>query len=218
MAICSYDDMVERMKLVACSTSVELTAEERSLLSIAFSNVVGSRRASWRVISALEPKNGERLCVEAYRQKIERELDELCSDVLTLLDKHVLPKSASAEDFVFFYKMKGDYYRYSAEFQLGDKRAESAKHSLEAYKQAHDTAVAELTPTHPVRLGLALNFSVFYFEILDAVDLACGMSKQAFDDAISELDTLSETSYRDSVLIMQLLRDNIMLWRSNEDN
>ena len=109
----------------------------------------------------------------------------------------------------------GDYHRYLAEFALGDKRKDSADKSLEAYKAASDVAVTELPPTHPIRLGLALNFSVFYYEILNSPDRACHLAKQAFDDAIAELDTLSEESYKDSTLIMQLLRDNLTLWTSD---
>ncbi len=55
-----------------------------------------------------------------------------------------------------------------------------------------------MQPTHPIRLGLALNFSVFYYEILNAPDRACHLAKQAFDDAIAELDTLNEDSYKGS--------------------
>merc|ERR1711964_802572 len=79
-----------------------------------------------------------------------------------------------------------------------------------------DVAQTELTPTHPIRLGLALNFSVFYYEIMGSPDRACHLAKQAFDDAIAELDSLSEESYRDSTLIMQLLRDNLTLWTSSD--
>lgn len=93
---------------------------------------------------------------------------------------------------------------------MGDKRKESADKSLEAYKNATEVAQTDLAPTHPIRLGLALNFSVFYYEILNAPDQACHLAKQAFDDAIAELDTLSEESYKDSTLIMQLLRDNLV--------
>lgn len=85
-------------------------------------------------------------------------------------------------------------------------------------KNATDVAQTELTPTHPIRLGLALNFSVFYYEILNSPDRACHLAKQAFDDAIAELDSLSEESYRDSTLIMQLLRDNLTLWTSSDGN
>jgi 14-3-3 protein epsilon len=115
---------------------------------------------------------------------------------------------------VFYNKMKGDYHRYLAEFAAGNARKEAAENSLIAYKSASDIAVTELPPTHPIRLGLALNFSVFYYEILNSPDRACQLAKQAFDDAIAELDTLSEDSYKDSTLIMQLLRDNLTLWTS----
>ena len=102
-----------------------------------------------------------------------------------------------------------------AEFATGDARKNASEQSLIAYKAATDVAVSELAPTHPIRLGLALNFSVFYYEILSAPERACQLAKQAFDEAISELDTLSEESYKDSTLIMQLLRDNLTLWTSD---
>lgn len=110
---------------------------------------------------------------------------------------------------------KGDYHRYLAEFTTDEKRKTAADQSLEAYKAATEIAVTDLPPTQPIRLGLALNFSVFYYEILNSPDRACHLAKQAFDDAIAELDTLSEESYKDSTLIMQLLRDNLTLWTSD---
>jgi len=102
-----------------------------------------------------------------------------------------------------------------AEFATGQERKDVAENSLVAYKSASDVALTDLAPTHPIRLGLALNFSVFYYEILNSPDRACQLAKAAFDEAIAELDTLSEESYRDSTLIMQLLRDNLTLWTSD---
>ncbi|CAN0333150.1 unnamed protein product [Ectocarpus sp. 8 AP-2014] len=112
--------------------------------------------------------------------------------------------------------MKGDYHRYLAEFQSAEDRKASASDALDAYKSASDLANQDLPPTHPIRLGLALNFSVFYYEILNSPERACNLAKAAFDDAIAELDTLSEESYKDSTLIMQLLRDNLTLWTSDQ--
>lgn len=63
--------------------------------------------------------------------------------------------------------------------------------------------------THPIRLGLALNFSVFHYEIRNDPERACKLAKEAFDNAIAQLDSLREDSYKDSTLIMQLLRDNL---------
>jgi len=218
-----YDEMVESMKRVACA-DVELTVEERNLLSVAYKNVIGARRASWRIITSIEQKEESKgnethvVKIKEYRNKIEAELAGICNDILNVLDQHLIPTATTGESKVFYYKMKGDYHRYLAEFASGNTRKEAAENSLIAYKSASDIAVNELAPTHPIRLGLALNFSVFYYEILNSPDRACILAKQAFDDAIAELDTLSEDSYKDSTLIMQLLRDNLTLWTSDMSN
>eukprot|EP00127_Corallochytrium_limacisporum_P003438 Clim_evm66s149 gene=Clim_evmTU66s149 len=215
-----YDEMVDAMKKVA-NLDTELTVEERNLLSVAYKNVIGARRASWRIISSIEQKEESKgsdkklEMIKAYRTKVENELKDICSDILSVLDQHLIPAATSGESKVFYYKMKGDYHRYLAEFAQGKDRQEAAENSLVAYKAASDIALTELPPTHPIRLGLALNFSVFYYEILNSPDRACHLAKQAFDDAIAELDTLSEESYKDSTLIMQLLRDNLTLWTSD---
>ncbi|GAA0162588.1 scaffold/adaptor protein [Lithospermum erythrorhizon] len=215
-----YDEMVEAMKNVA-NMNVELTVEERNLLSVGYKNVVGARRASWRILSSIEQKEESRgneinaKRIKEYRQKVETELTDICSDIMAVIDDHLIPSCPAGESSVFYYKMKGDYYRYLAEFKVGDDKKQVADLSLQAYQSATTTAEAELPPTHPIRLGLALNFSVFYYEIMNSPERACHLAKQAFDEAISELDTLNEESYKDSTLIMQLLRDNLTLWTSD---
>eukprot|EP00249_Psilotum_nudum_P009329 c21857_g2_i1 orf=265-1056(+) len=215
-----YEEMVEFMKKVA-KLDVELTVEERNLLSVGYKNVIGARRASWRIMSSIEQKEDAKgnehnvKRIRDYRLKVEEELSKICQDILTIIDEHLIPSSGTGESTVFYYKMKGDYYRYLAEFKTGNERKEAADQSLKAYQAASNTAATDLSPTHPIRLGLALNFSVFYYEILNSPERACHLAKQAFDEAIAELDTLSEESYKDSTLIMQLLRDNLTLWTSD---
>lgn len=215
-----YEEMVENMKAVATAGD-ELSVEERNLLSVAYKNVIGARRASWRIVSSIEQKEESKsntsqvALIKEYRTKLETELSKICDDILDILSNHLIPGAKSGESKVFYYKMKGDYYRYLAEFAFAEKREKTAQESLEAYNSASSIADTELPPTHPIRLGLALNFSVFYYEILNSPEKACMLAKQAFDDAISELDTLSEDSYKDSTLIMQLLRDNLTLWTSD---
>ena len=151
-------------------------------------------------------------------KKVEDELVEICNCILEIIKEDLIPHSTNEEGKVFYFKMKGDYHRYLAEFQQESERKNSSSLALEAYTHAQEFAQNELPPTHPIRLGLALNFSVFYYEILSSPDRACHLAKQAFDDAIAELDTLSEESYKDSTLIMQLLRDNLTLWTSDQDD
>ncbi|THG17737.1 14-3-3-like protein GF14 kappa [Camellia sinensis] len=218
-----YEEMVMFMeKLVVGSTPAgELTVEERNLLSVAYKNVIGSLHAAWRIVSSIEQKEESRknddhvVLVKDYRSKVESELSLVCAGILNLLDSNLVPSATATESKVFYLKMKGDYHRYLAEFKVGDERKEAAEDTMNAYKAAQDVALTDLAPTHPIRLGLALNFSVFYYEILNSSDKACNMAKQAFEEAIAELDTLGEESYKNSTLIMQLLRDNLTLWTSN---
>lgn len=215
-----FDEMVDAMKKVA-ELDVDLTIEERNLLAVGFKNAVGTRRASWRVLSSVEQKeegkgNEQHVkSIREYRQRVESELNKICSDIMVVIDEHLIPSATPGESSVFYSKMKGDYYRYLAEFKSGDDKQEAADQSLKAYQVASSIAEEDLPPTHPICLGLALNFSVFYYEIMNSPERACHLAKQAFDEAISELDTLSEESYKDSTLIMQLLRDNLTLWTSD---
>lgn len=89
---------------------------------------------------------------------------------------------------------------------------------MKAYDAAVEIAKDNLAATCPIRLGLFLNFSVFHYEINDDPKKACNIAKEAFDNAISDLDSLSEDSYKDSTLIMQLLRDNLTLWTSDTES
>merc|ERR1711881_402849 len=111
----------------------ELSVEERNLLSVAYKNAVGSRRASWRIISSIEQKEKSKGNTDQagyaleYRQLVEQELQKICDDVLALLTDNLMPKANDAESKVFFHKMKGDYYRYIAEFTFDDARRKRAR-------------------------------------------------------------------------------------------
>uniref|UniRef100_A0A2K5YE89 14-3-3 domain-containing protein n=1 Tax=Mandrillus leucophaeus TaxID=9568 RepID=A0A2K5YE89_MANLE len=186
-----YDDMAACMKSVI-EPGAELSNEERNLLSVAYKNVVGAHRSSWRVLSSIEQKTEgaekKQQMAREHREKIETELRDVCNDVLSLLEKFLIPNASQAESKVFYLKMK-DYYR-------------TVDQSQQAYQEVFEISKKEMQPTHPIRLGLALNFSVFYYEILNCPEKVCSLAKTAFDEAIAELDTLSEESYKDSRLIM----------------
>merc|ERR1712232_1255908 len=148
---------------------------------------------------------------------VEAELDKICNTILSLLDGHLIGPASTGESKVFYQKMKADYYRYIAEFTRGEKKDKAAESARLAYEDAAQVAEKDLAVTHPIRLGLALNYSVFMYEVLAKPDDACKMARTAFEDAIAELDNMSEDSYKDSTLIMQLLRDNLTLWTSDQE-
>jgi len=217
-----YDEMADHMKDVG-SKPEELGVEERNLLSVAYKNAVGSRRSAWRIITSVEQKektkgNEEQAkYAKEYCLKVEGELQKICDDILGLLDGNLISKASTGESKVFYQKMKADYYRYIAEFTDGEAKSKAAENARVAYQEAADVAAKDLAVTHPIRLGLALNYSVFQYEVLQNPDEACKMARAAFEDAIAELDNVAEDSYKDSTLIMQLLRDNLTLWTSDQE-
>lgn len=231
-----FEDMCEIMGRLVTekkAASQDLELEERNMLSVAYKNVVGSRRASWRTLK--EDNNDDKVdpaLKDKYKKVVEDELESKCREVLDLLEQNLvvaLEKDAvfedeaavvdkfgtkdKAETQVFYLKMCGDYYRYLAEFSDKDEYKSNAG---ERYKQALNIAKAVLPPTHPTRLGLALNASVCYYEIMKEPAKACELAKAAFDEAIQKLDNLSDATYKDSTLIMQLLRDNLTIWTSED--
>ncbi|GJR20487.1 14-3-3-like protein GF14 iota [Tanacetum coccineum] len=167
--------------------------------SVGYKNVIRARRAYWRIMSSIEQKEESKgnenyvNLIKAYRKKVEDELSKIFSEILDIIDKHLIPSSGPDKE-----------------------RKEASDQSLKGYKACAASASEnkELPSTHPIRLGLALNFLVFYYEIMNSPEKACHLAKVASDEAIAKLDTLSEESYKDA-LIMQLLRDNLTLWTSN---
>jgi len=229
-----YPDMCLFMKKLVgkrVASKKPLAVEERNLLSVAYKNVVGSKRSSWRTLASGNFNDIKADLTEKYKIIVEKELSNICNEVLNLLTEGLLKnykdneadESADKNDEtqVFYLKMCGDYYRYLAEFTSGGDDADAnaelyKKNTQRYYSEAMEVAKKSLPETHPTRLGLALNFSVCYYEILKKPDEACQLAKEAFDAAIEKLDTLNDASYKDSTLIMQLLRDNLTLWTSEQ--
>lgn len=219
----NYQVMVQIMKKavkLVPATKSDIQIKTRNLFSVAYKNIAGSRRSAHRIYTAEfgkyenDPVKAE--IVRRYITQVEGELHEICDDVIWYITNHIQgsPVFSDVESQVFFLKMKGDYLRYKAEVDENQKTInESASNYVEARKLAE-----ELKPTNPVKLGLALNYSVYLYEIVRDGNGACEVAKEAFDKAIFGLDTLSEDHYKDSTLIMQLLRDNMTLWSNQDDN
>jgi len=213
-------DFLSQLVKIKSEQKEPLSVDERNLLSVAYKNVVGTKRQSWRMLTQGNFQDLSKDVLDSYKVIVETELEAICNEVIELLKKttevsrEAQETDDAKEDLVFYLKMSGDYYRYLSEFKPSEDNHEYAR---KYYEEATDVANDSLPETHPTRLGLALNYSVCCYEILEKKDQACEIAKKAFDSAIEKLDTLNDSSYKDSTLIMQLLRDNLTLWTSERE-
>ena len=148
--------------------------------------------------------------IKKFKHTIEQELDKSCNEIIKQIDSVLIPKANDPTSKVFYLKMKADYYRYIAEYS--NEREQVVEKASQAYSDATKIANSELETTDPIRLGLALNYSVFFYEIKEDPREACQMAKKAFDEAIVDIENIKDTDYKDSTTIMQLMRDNLTLW------
>jgi CRISPR/Cas system CSM-associated protein Csm2 small subunit len=129
----------------------------------------------------------------------------------------VLSKACDDEARAFFLKMIGDYCRYIAESAKGDRLERTKSDALQAYDKAGKVAEKSLNACNSIRLGLALNFSVFHYEVMQDVKKACELADKALQDALDKLDDCDEETFRDAQSIIELLRENLALWKDEED-
>lgn len=216
-----FNDMVKNI-ISFVKLDPNLINEERNILSAGFKNVISNKRASWRLLNSLEKKeekkNSQNLnYLREIKGKVEDEMRAICDEIQETLDKFLVPNSKDYETKVFYLKLKGDYYRYRAEFSQGKENEQACNQAEKAYKDAYDIAEKNIPIYSSTRLGLALNFSVFYYEIKMMKDEACQIARNAFEEAIKILDELEKNKAKDTLLIIQLLKENLILW-SNENN
>jgi len=211
-----YKDMINHLKTLIDDANGELNEEERTLLSVAYKQAVGECRTAWRTISYYQEKQKAKNpqfseLIDDYKAKIRKDLDSLCGEIIDLIDHKLLDKASNAEEKVFYLKMKGDYYRYRSE--AGEE--EPVQNGLEAYNQAIEEAKT-LPVNHPVKLGLALNFSVFHYEVMSDTSKACELARSTFDEAIPTIEELDEKAYKEASSILSLIKDNLTLWTNEE--
>lgn len=212
-----FEDMVDYLALVLDAKGAEVTSDERNLLSVAFKNLISSKRAACRTIAAIEqnPKYAKYSdALASYKVSIETKLISDCQRVIDMITSKVLSKKCDGESKAFFVKMVGDYYRYIAENAKKDMLEQIKQKALKAYNEAIQIA---LPPCNPIKLGLALNFSVFHYEVMKNHKVACDLADQALQDALDKIDELEEDDFRDAKSIIELLKENLTLWKEEQE-
>ena len=211
--------MVDFLKAaIKMKSGEDFTIDERNLLSVGFKNLIGSQRGAIRTIGAIEqnPKyqkfSGS---LGDYKKKIEKELYDECMKIVNVVKDDCLKLAADDESKAFFYKMIGDYYRYVAESAHDATLEEVKAGALQGYQQA-DGLSKGLNACNPIRLGLALNFSVFQYEVMNDHKKACELGEQALTEALEKIDDVDEETFRDAKSIIELLKENLSLWKEEE--
>ena len=220
-----FDEMVQFLEDMLKSREKDLSNDERNLLSIAYKNSVSSRRTALRTIIAYETKEKKKETstflpfIQEYHEKVQDELNKACQNVLNVIDQTLLKRAEDAEAKVFYSKMKGDYNRYVAEYAEGDLKKQVSDGALASYKEASESAKG-LPVLNPIALGLALNFSVFYYEVMNDHDTACKIADEALTNANKELPNIDEDAEenRDAVSIVNLLKENLEMWKSETED
>merc|ERR1712187_998371 len=138
-----------------------------------------------------------------------------CERVVKMMGEKVLAKECDGEAKAFFVKMVGDYYRYIAENAKDAKLEEVKQNALKAYDEANEIT---LPPCNPIKLGLALNFSVFHYEVMKNHEAACKLADEALQNALDKIDELEEDDFRDAKSIIELLEENLTLWKEEEED
>jgi 14-3-3 protein epsilon len=219
-----FEDMMEFLDVMVKNKTEGLSSDERNLLSIAYKNTISLRRTAIRTLLAYEAKERKKeesaylpFIVE-YKSKVEKELEELCEKIIKNIDESLLSKASDDESKVFYHKMKADYYRYIAENIEAERKKIFADKSLVSYDAAMEAA-ENLDITNPIRLGLALNFSVFYYEVIGDQDKACNIAKDIISKASEPLGAVDadDEEHKDSISIINLLQENLNMWTSENE-
>ena len=212
-----FKDMVTYLEKVLDVKGPSVNSDERNLLLVAFKNLPASKRQTCRTIVAIEqnPKYAQFSGALAhYKLTIENQLTEDCERIINIIKTKVLAKACQGEAKAFFVKMVGDYYRYISENAKDAKLEQVKQAALRAYEEAD---LVDLPACNLIKLGLALNFSVFHYEVMKNHGKACELADNALQTALERIDELEENEFRDAKSIIELLKENLTLWKEEEE-
>ena len=215
-----YSEMV-----IAINKYVELNPklanEEKKMLCDGYKNVISNKRNSLRLLGNLNKKeeeggnqNNHKKQIGIIKSKIETELLQIFKEIHSMLDKFLIPNAQDEETKIFYMKIKADYYRYHCEFAEGEDFEEAKKNADKIYKEAYEMALKDINIYNSIILGLALNYSVFMYEIMDNKNEAYDIAQKAYDDAMKVVDDEEKERTSDNLLLIQLLKENLNLWNN----
>ena len=219
-----YPDMLKAIRKMI-ELNPKLKKEECDILSTGYKNMITDKRNSWRILHSMErreKKNKKSKIIKnilEIKSHIEKEIRDVCNELQILLDKYLIPNVEEHEIEVYLYKLKADYYRYICEFAGEKEYEDNLKNSENFYEKAYNISNKNLPVNNCTRVGLALNYAIFLYEVKGDKKVAFDIAKKTFDESMKFVDDLEKPKCRDTLLIIQLLKENLIFWSSemNED-
>jgi len=213
-----YYEMVEDVRAF-CSMNQELDVEEQNLLASSYKHVVNQRRRSWVDLIDFQHKNpnldeNKLEILDEYRKKIQKELEIYSEEAIHIASGYIkMNSNMNRESLCFYHLMQADHYRYLCEVALNpEQRRKFFNSAKELYLKAQEIS-EKLLPVNPLRLSIALNYSIFLSDIVRDEKRAVKVAAEAFEEAKKNAQSLSERSYQDSTLLMEMLKQNIFEWK-----
>ena len=197
----------------------KLEKEECDIISTGFKNMISEKRSSWFTLQSMERKEKKKKKntireIKEIKNHIENEIRETCKELQDLVDKELLPKNEEDEVLVFLYKLKADYFRYICEFAEGNELLDNLIKAEEFYKKAYEIADKKLPIINCNRVSVALNYAIFLYETKKDKKNGFDIAQNTFKESMKFIEDLEKPKYRDTLLIIQLLKDNIIFWNS----
>ena len=197
----------------------KLEKEECDIISTGFKNMISEKRSSWFTLQSMERKEKKKKKntikeIKEIKNHIENEIRETCKELQDLVDKELLPKNEEDEVLVFLYKLKADYFRYICEFAEGNELLDNLIKAEEFYKKAYEIADKKLPIINCNRVSVALNYAIFLYETKKDKKNGFDIAQNTFKESMKFIEDLEKPKYRDTLLIIQLLKENIIFWNS----
>ena len=197
----------------------KLEKEECDIISTGFKNMISEKRSSWFTLQSMERKEKKKKKntlkeIKEIKNHIENEIRETCKELQDLVDKELLPKNEENEVLVFLYKLKADYFRYICEFAEGNELLDNLIKAEEFYKKAYEIADKKLPIINCNRVSVALNYAIFLYETKKDKKNGFDIAQNTFKESMKFIEDLEKPKYRDTLLIIQLLKENIIFWNS----
>lgn len=218
-----YEETINYLQELFLERKKDFNKDERNLLSYAYIKFISQKRHALRVTMAYETKekkydNSPYLSyIQEYRKELETDLTQQLQKIILNLDSLLIKKAENVEAKIFYKKLKGDYNRYIAEYSKDDLKEKVMKDALTAYQEA-----INLCKDQPVLniliLGLALNYSIFYYEVMNERKTALKIATEYNQKITKELENFDEDKEenQDIMNLVHLIRENIDMWKSEE--